>query len=79
MLQRELGQKWMNKTANEPMLAIEFVATKLPAQLQYYSKLQEMVWAMLEEGFSSKIVAPGVTTTEVHISPSCIHSPADRF
>jgi len=50
---------------NEPMLGVEFVATKLEAQLSYYRKLQEITWAMIEEGFSNKIVAPGVTTTQV--------------
>lgn len=65
VLQRELGERWMKKTANEPMLAVEFVATKLPEQLEYYQKMQETVWAMLEEGFSSEIVEPGITSTEV--------------
>jgi len=46
------------------MLGVEFVATKLEAQLSYYRKLQEITWAMIEEGFSNKIVAPGVTTTQ---------------
>ncbi|KAF8974174.1 hypothetical protein BDZ97DRAFT_1899933 [Flammula alnicola] len=64
VLQRELGDHWMKKTVNEPMLSIEFVATKVPGQIEYYRKMQETVWAMLEEGFSHKVVQPGVTTTE---------------
>ncbi|KDR83885.1 hypothetical protein GALMADRAFT_236354 [Galerina marginata CBS 339.88] len=64
VLQRELGERWMKRTVNEPMLAVEFVATKVPGQLQYYQNMQENVWAMLEEGFSHKVIRPGVTTTE---------------
>ncbi|CAA7259640.1 unnamed protein product [Cyclocybe aegerita] len=64
ILQRELGKYWTNRFVNEPMLAVEFVATKLPSQLEYYRIMQENVWAMLEEGFSDKVIEPGVTTTE---------------
>ncbi|KDR83884.1 hypothetical protein GALMADRAFT_54315 [Galerina marginata CBS 339.88] len=64
VLQRELGEQWMKRTVNEPMLAVEFVATRVPGQLQYYQKMQESIWAMVEEGFSHKAIRPGVTTTE---------------
>jgi hypothetical protein len=48
-----------------PMLAVEHVATKLDEQLDYYRDLQEIVWAMLEEGFSHRVIEPDITTTEV--------------
>ncbi|PPQ63420.1 hypothetical protein CVT24_004930 [Panaeolus cyanescens] len=64
VLNKELGDYWMNKTVNIPMLAIEYVSTKVPGQYEYYRTLQENVWAMLEEGFSHKVVEPGKTTTE---------------
>ncbi len=64
-LMEELGEKWMKRVANEPMLAIEYVATRVDDQLPYYQKMQETAWALLEEGFSEKIVQPGITTTEV--------------
>ncbi|TFK43663.1 hypothetical protein BDQ12DRAFT_596951 [Crucibulum laeve] len=64
VLQEELGHRWMSKTVNEPMLAVEYVATKMSGQLAYYKKLQETVWAMLEEGFSQRVIHPGVTTTK---------------
>jgi len=65
VIKRELGEYWMNHTVNIPMLAVEFVATKVPGQLEYYNKMQENVWALLEEGFSEKVITPGITTTEV--------------
>ncbi|KAF9058061.1 hypothetical protein BJ165DRAFT_1521378 [Panaeolus papilionaceus] len=64
VLHKELGDFWMSKTVNIPMLAIEYVSTKVSGQYKYYQVLQENVWAMLEEGFSHKVVEPGKTTTE---------------
>ncbi|PPQ65583.1 hypothetical protein CVT26_000532, partial [Gymnopilus dilepis] len=64
VLQRELGEYWMTKTVNVPMLAVEFVATKLSSQIEYYHKLQENVWALIEEGFSHRVIIAGTTTTE---------------
>jgi hypothetical protein len=61
----ELGEEWKTRFVNEPMLAIEYVATRVKGQLQHYRTLQETVWAMLEEGFSHSIVKPGITSTEV--------------
>lgn len=64
-----LGEKWIGRAVNEPMLAVEFVASKpndiFREQLGYYKKMQDIVWAMMEEGFSNKVIEPGVTTTEV--------------
>ncbi len=59
-----LGQ-WMERTVNVPMLAIEYVTTKVEGQLEYYHLLQDLVWQMMEEGFSRQTIESGVTTTEV--------------
>lgn len=66
-LEEQLGAKWMNRTVNIPMLGVEYVATKVEGQLRYYRDMQELVWAMMEEGFSHKVIEPGVTTTKVKI------------
>ncbi|KAI0335663.1 hypothetical protein GY45DRAFT_1342688 [Cubamyces sp. BRFM 1775] len=63
-LAEELGEDWMERTVNEPMLGIEHVATRVPGQLQYYRDLQETTWALIEEAFSEQVITPGVTTTE---------------
>ncbi|KAK0491087.1 hypothetical protein IW261DRAFT_1620053 [Armillaria novae-zelandiae] len=63
VLEEELGSKWMSRMVNVPMLAIEYVSYKVSGQIQYYRDMQEVVWAMLEEGFSYKIIDPGVTST----------------
>lgn len=64
VLVEQLGKHWMSRMVNEPLLGVEFVATRVDGQLEYYRKLQEIVWAMLEEGFSHKVIEPGRTTTE---------------
>ncbi|KAI0375855.1 hypothetical protein BV20DRAFT_19538 [Pilatotrama ljubarskyi] len=63
-LAEELGERWMERTVNEPMLGIEYVATRVPGQLQYYRDLQETTWALIEEAFSERVITPSVTTTE---------------
>ncbi|KAF5322307.1 hypothetical protein D9619_000498 [Psilocybe cf. subviscida] len=64
VIERELGAQWMNRTVNEAMLAVEYVATRVPGQKHYYRKMQEIAWALVEEGFSEKVIVPGKTTTE---------------
>ncbi|KAF9006509.1 hypothetical protein BDQ17DRAFT_1389321 [Cyathus striatus] len=63
VLQDKLGEHWMSKMVNKPMLSVEYVATRVNGQLEYYHKMQEAVWAMIEEGFSHKTIEPGITTT----------------
>ena len=67
-LAEALGEECMERTVNEPMLAVEYVAGRVPGQLGYYRDLQEITWALIEEAFSEKVIAPGITTTEVSLS-----------
>ncbi|KAG6817847.1 hypothetical protein H0H87_001679 [Tephrocybe sp. NHM501043] len=64
VLEEQLGEKWMKRCVNEPMLGVEYVATRVEGQLPYYRKMQDITWALIEEGFSHEIVEPGKTTTE---------------
>ncbi|PIL37329.1 hypothetical protein GSI_01022 [Ganoderma sinense ZZ0214-1] len=65
-LAEELGERWLDlREVNEPMLAVEYIAARVPGQLPYYRDLQETTWALIGEGFSEKVIAPGITTTEV--------------
>lgn len=64
-LAEAMGELWMERTVNEPMLGVEYVATRVPGQLQYYRDLQETTWALVEEAFSERVITPGLTTTEV--------------
>jgi hypothetical protein len=65
IFQDELDEKWQKRFVVERMVAIEFVGTMVPGRLEWYQKLQHTAWAMISEGFSSNVILPGVTTTEV--------------
>lgn len=69
-MNRGLGPELFSKMRETPvMLAVEYVGKKVSGMVGYYRDMQEIVWAMLEEGFSGRVVTPGVTTTEVRNIP----------
>jgi hypothetical protein len=75
----QLGEKWMGRVARRPMLSVEFMARRIPGQIEYYKKLQEMAWAMITEAFSEKTITPGTTTTEVRIPPQMYNTSDVNF
>lgn len=62
---REVRLKWAHKFVVKPMIAVEFVGTMPEGQLEWYRRLQETAWAMIEEAFSERVVVPGETHTGV--------------
>lgn len=58
-----LGEKWEDKFVLEPMLGVELVAKMVDDRLDWYRKLMETAWAIIEEGFSNKIIVSNETTT----------------
>ncbi|ORY55703.1 putative lipo protein [Pseudomassariella vexata] len=56
------SSKWTGKFVLEPMLGIETVATMVPSRLEWYKKMMETSWAIIEEAFSERIIKPGETT-----------------
>jgi hypothetical protein len=67
LIKKELGKEWANRFVDLPMLAIEFIGTMPKAQFEWYRKLQGTAWAMISEAFSSKVITPGETSTEVSL------------
>lgn len=63
-IEAALGDEWADKFVLEPMLAVEVVATMVDGRLDWYRRMMETAWAIIEEGFSGKIIQPGVTTAE---------------
>jgi hypothetical protein len=59
-----LGGRWEDKFVLEPMLGIELIARMVNDRLEWYRKLMETAWAIIEEGFSSKVIVSNETTTE---------------
>ena len=62
-IERYLGA-YSSRFVRRPNLAIDFIATRLDSMLPTYKQMMQSAWAIIEEGFSSRVVKPGVTTTE---------------
>jgi hypothetical protein len=60
-----LGLDWVKRFTLRPMVGVEFVATMVEGQLEWYKKLQETTWTMISEAFSEKVITPGEASTEV--------------
>lgn len=63
-IEAALGEEWTDRFVLEPMIAVELVATMVKGRLGWYQKMMETAWAIIEEGFSNKIIEPGVTTAQ---------------
>ena len=58
-----LGNTWTAKFKNAEGLPLELIAARLPEEETFFRRMQELVWAMTQEMFSSKQITPGKTTT----------------
>ncbi|CAN5843143.1 M24 family metallopeptidase [soil metagenome] len=58
-----LGAKWTARFKDAEALPLELIATRLPEEEAFYLRMQELVWALTQEMFSSKVITPGTTKT----------------
>ena len=58
-----LGPEWTSRFVSASDLAVDFIASRIPAEEVFFEKLTRQVWALIEEMFSSKTITPGVTRT----------------
>jgi hypothetical protein len=58
-----LGEKWTSRFKNAERLPLELIASRLPEEEAFFVRLQELVWSMTPEMFSSKVITPGTTKT----------------
>jgi len=58
-----LGPAWTGKFRPAEGLAVDLIASRLPEEEAFYTKLTQLVWDTIEEMFSSKTITPGVTRT----------------
>ena len=63
-LQRALGPGFLPKVKRVPLLAVEFIAHRLPEMMPAYREREETVHAIISQAFSSAVITPGITTTE---------------
>jgi len=45
-------------------LALDYIAVRAPAMLPAYRRMTELVWDVIGEAFSNRIITPGRTTTD---------------
>lgn len=62
-LERALGP-YAERIRREPLLALGYIAIRVPEMLPRYREIQETVHALITRAFSHAVVTPGKTTTE---------------
>ena len=57
---------WADRVSSDRAIGVEVIALRAGGkeQLDHYKLLQENVWAMIQEGFSEKIIQVGKTTAD---------------
>ena len=58
-----LGDRWTSRFKDADGLPVELLASRLPDEEAFFTKMQEHVWAMTAEMFSNRTVTPGRTRT----------------
>jgi Xaa-Pro aminopeptidase len=58
-----LGQTWTSRFKDAEGLPLELIASRLPEEEAFFTKMQELVWSMTQTMFSSAIIVPGTTKT----------------
>jgi len=58
-----LGEKWTARFRDAEGLPLDLLAARLPEEEAFYTRMQELVWSMTQEMFSSRTITPGKTKT----------------
>ena len=58
-----LGQAWTSKFRDAEALPLELMAVRLPEEEAFFRGMQELVWSLTQEMFSSTVITPGQTRT----------------
>ena len=64
VLEAALGPKYVARVKREPMLAVNYIAHRIPEMMPRYRQITETVHAIIAEAFSNAVVTPGETTTD---------------
>lgn len=62
-MREALGSTWAAKFKRAEGLPLEFIATRIPEEEQFYRRLQNLVWQLVGRMYSSEVIKPGVTRT----------------
>ena len=58
-----LGEKWTGKFRDAEGLPLDIIAVRLPEEEAFFTRMQELVWSLTQEMFSSRTIKPGTTRT----------------
>ena len=58
-----LGPGFASRFRPAEALALEMIAIRLPEEVEFYAKLQALVWELTQRMFSADVIKPGVTRT----------------
>ena len=62
-MREALGEPWTRRFVPAEGMAVDLIAARLPDEERMYQRLQELVWALIDTAFSSRVITPGVTRT----------------
>jgi Xaa-Pro aminopeptidase len=63
-MSKALGPRWTSRFRHAEALPLELIATRLPAEEESWRPMQTLVWRIIGEAFSSRVITPGVTRTD---------------
>jgi len=58
-----LGDRWTSRFKDAEGLPLELIAARLPEEELFFRRMQELVWSLTQEMFSSKVIRVGETRT----------------
>jgi Xaa-Pro aminopeptidase len=63
-LQAALPPVYLGRLVRAENLPLDYQSIRAPGMLPVYRRMQELVWAIIDTAFSSKVITPGRTTTD---------------
>jgi hypothetical protein len=58
-----LGEKWTARFRDAEGLPLDMIAVRLPEEEAFFARMQELVWSLTQEMFSSRTIKAGTTHT----------------
>jgi Xaa-Pro aminopeptidase len=63
-MQEALGSELLGRVVRADLLAVDYMATRVPDMLPVFQRMTELVYEIIGTAFSNEVIMPGVTTTE---------------
>lgn len=64
LLLQQLPTTFHSRISSAQNLAVAWLETRTPREMEYYGQLVSITHNIINEGFSEKVITPGVTTTD---------------